>query len=66
MDRRRRHELPSWRPLTPSQTTSSPPPFDEKTAGYTDRFSKWKSAEEAFAFWAGRIVGFIDNTRDMK
>jgi hypothetical protein len=39
---------------------------DEKTAGYTERFSKWGSAQEAFKFWAERIVGFIDTTRDMR
>lgn len=40
--------------------------FDERTAGYTERFSKWGSAQEAFKFWAGRIAGFIDAARDMK
>lgn len=39
---------------------------DEKTAGYTERFSKWGSAKEAFKFWSERIVGFIDDTRGMK
>jgi hypothetical protein len=39
---------------------------DEKTAGFTERFSKWGSAKEAFKFWADRIVKFMDNTRDMK
>jgi hypothetical protein len=39
---------------------------DERSAGSTERFSKWGSAQEAFKFWAGRIVGFIDNTRGMK
>ncbi|HME41701.1 MAG TPA: DUF3313 domain-containing protein [Syntrophorhabdales bacterium] len=39
---------------------------DEQSAGFTDRFSKWESAEEAFKYWAQRIVGFIDNTRGMK
>jgi hypothetical protein len=33
---------------------------DEKTAGFTERFSKWGSAEEAFKFWAGRVKIFID------
>jgi len=40
--------------------------FDEKTAGFTERFSRWGSAQEAFEFWAGKLVGFIDNTRGMK
>lgn len=39
---------------------------DERTAGFTERFSKWGSAQEAFKFWAGRIAAFIDNTREMK
>jgi hypothetical protein len=34
---------------------------DEKTAGFTDRFTKWGSAEEAFKFWAGTLVKFMDN-----
>ncbi|MFZ2039281.1 MAG: DUF3313 domain-containing protein, partial [Desulfobacterales bacterium] len=34
---------------------------DEKTAGFTERFSKWGSAEEAFAFWAGRVKLFLEN-----
>lgn len=36
---------------------------DDRTAGFSERFSKWGSAEEAFKFWAGRLVGFVDNTR---
>ena len=32
---------------------------DERSAGFTERFSKWVSAEEAFHFWAGKIVNFI-------
>jgi hypothetical protein len=39
---------------------------DEKTAGYTERFSKWGSAQEAFRFWAERIVKSIDDNRVMK
>jgi hypothetical protein len=39
---------------------------DDRTAGYTERFSKWGSAEEAFKFWAERIVKFVDDTRGMK
>lgn len=37
--------------------------LDERTAGFSDRFSKWGSADEAFKFWAARLVGFVDNTR---
>jgi hypothetical protein len=33
---------------------------DEQTAGFTERFSKYGSAEEAFKFWAGRIRAFMD------
>ena len=36
---------------------------DDRTAGFTERFSKWGSAQEAFKFWAGRIVGFIDSAK---
>lgn len=36
---------------------------DDRTAGFTERFSKWGSAEEAFKFWAGRIVGFLDSQK---
>jgi len=39
---------------------------DEQSAAFTDRFSKWESAEEAFKYWAEHIVAFIDNTRGMK
>ncbi len=37
---------------------------DEKSAGFTERFSKWGSAKEAFKYWAGRIRSFMDNVRD--
>lgn len=36
---------------------------DERTAGFDERFTKWGSAQEAFKFWAGRLVGFLDSTR---
>jgi hypothetical protein len=36
---------------------------DERTAGYTERFSKWGSAQEAFKFWAGRVKAFIDKAQ---
>jgi hypothetical protein len=36
---------------------------DDRTAGFTERFSKWGSAEEAFKFWAGRIVAFMDSQK---
>ncbi|RPJ13303.1 MAG: DUF3313 domain-containing protein, partial [Deltaproteobacteria bacterium] len=39
---------------------------DDRTAGFTERFSKWGSAEEAFKFWAERIKLFLDNARTPK
>lgn len=39
---------------------------DEQTAGFTERFSKYGSAEEAFKFWAGRIKTFLDQAHDKK
>jgi hypothetical protein len=39
---------------------------DEMTAGFTERFSKWGSAKEAFKFWAGRFREFLDNARKQK
>jgi hypothetical protein len=39
---------------------------DEKTAGFTERFSKWGSAEEAFKFWAERLKTFMDESRKVK
>jgi hypothetical protein len=39
---------------------------DEKTAGFTERFSKWGSAEEAFKFWAERVKLYLDQARGMK
>jgi hypothetical protein len=36
---------------------------DEQTAGFTERFSKWGSAQEAFKFWAGRLVRFMESEK---
>ncbi|HPC08214.1 MAG TPA: DUF3313 family protein, partial [Smithella sp.] len=36
---------------------------DKRAAGFTERFSKWGSAEEAFKFWADRMVKFIDSEK---
>jgi hypothetical protein len=36
---------------------------DERSAGFTERFSKFGSAQEAFKFWAGRIRLFLDDIR---
>jgi hypothetical protein len=39
---------------------------DDKSAGFTERFSKWGSTEEAFKFWAERIKQFIDKAHGTK
>jgi hypothetical protein len=39
---------------------------DERTAGFTQRFSTLGSAKDAFKFWAGRVRTFFDNVRDAK
>lgn len=36
---------------------------DDRTAGFTERFSKWGSADEAFKFWAERLRTFMDNVQ---
>jgi hypothetical protein len=36
---------------------------DEKSAGFSKRFSKWGSAKEAFKYWAEKTRGFLDNAR---
>lgn len=39
---------------------------DDRSAAFTERFSKWGSAEEAFKFWGERIKLFMDGTRSSK
>lgn len=39
---------------------------DERSAGFTERFTKWGSAEEAFKFWAERIKAFLDQAHVKK
>ncbi len=39
---------------------------DERTAGFTERFTKWGSAEDAFEYWAERLKKYLDDTRSMK
>jgi hypothetical protein len=39
---------------------------DMKTAGFTERFSKYGSANEAFKFWAGRLKMFLDQAHGVK
>ena len=39
---------------------------DDRSAAFTERFTKWGSAEEAFKFWSERIQLFLDNARGAK
>jgi hypothetical protein len=39
---------------------------DDKSAGFTERFSKWGSTEDAFKFWADRIKLFLDRAHGKK
>jgi hypothetical protein len=39
---------------------------DERSAGFSERFSKWGSAEDAFKFWGERIKLFLDQAHGMK
>ncbi len=39
---------------------------DSQSAGFTDRFSGFGAAKEAFKFWAGRVKTFLDQTRAQK
>jgi hypothetical protein len=39
---------------------------DTRTAGFTERFSKWGSADEAFKFWGERIKLFLEQAHGMK
>jgi hypothetical protein len=39
---------------------------DEKSAGFTERFTKWGSAEDAFKFWAERVKLFLDQAHGVK
>jgi hypothetical protein len=38
---------------------------DEQSAGFTERFSKYGSAKEAFKFWAGRFRVFLDQAHNI-
>ncbi len=40
--------------------------MDDRTAGFTERFSKWGSTQEAFKFWARQIKTFVDDTKAIK
>ncbi len=39
---------------------------DERSAGLTERYTKWGSAEEAFKFWAERIKMVMDEAHGLK
>lgn len=40
--------------------------YDEYQAGFTERFTKWGSVEEAFKYWAERFVKYLDNMKGKK
>ncbi|HOD72862.1 MAG TPA: DUF3313 domain-containing protein [Deltaproteobacteria bacterium] len=39
---------------------------DEQIAGFTERFSRYGSAKDAFKHWAGRLRAIMDNLHGMK
>ena len=39
---------------------------DEQTAGFTERFTKYGSAKDAFKYWAGRLRYIMDNLHEVK
>lgn len=39
---------------------------DQRAAGFTERFSKWGSAEEAFKFWAERVKLGLDQAHGVR
>ncbi len=39
---------------------------DDRTAGFTERFSSWGSAEDAFQFWGERIKLILDEAHGVK
>lgn len=39
---------------------------DKRSAGFTERYTKWGSAEEAFKFWAERIKKALDEAHGIK
>jgi hypothetical protein len=40
--------------------------YDEYTAGFTERFTKWGSVDDAFKYWGERVVEFADNVKGKK
>ncbi len=39
---------------------------DDKTIGLKEKFTKWGSAEDAFKYWADRLMAFLDLARGEK
>ncbi len=39
---------------------------DQQEAAFSERFSKWGSATDAFKFWSARLVKFIDDAKGIK
>jgi len=39
---------------------------DDETAGFTERFSEWGSAEDAFKYWAERVKIYLDQVHGVK
>lgn len=39
---------------------------DDRSAAFTERFSKWGSADEAFKFWAERVKLYLDQMHHVK
>ena len=40
--------------------------WDDQKIGLKERFTKWGSAEDAFKYWADRLILFLGQTRDVK
>ena len=39
---------------------------DDRSAGFTERFSKWGSADEAFKYWAERVKLYLDQVHHVE
>lgn len=39
---------------------------DQQTAAFSERFSAWGSAKDAFKFWSERLVLFMDNAKGIE
>jgi len=39
---------------------------DEQTAGFTERFTRYGSAKDAFNYWAGRLRAIMDTLHEVK